>query len=85
MAACDHMHDWWYGNQLGGYVSMGVIPDESHYGIDTNLCFSYPCEISTSGEWKIVEGLELNEFQKEKLLATEKELHGERDIALKKQ
>lgn len=23
-AACEHMHDWWHGNQMGGIVSMGV-------------------------------------------------------------
>jgi len=32
-AACEHMHDWWNGNQRGGWVSMGVIPEKSHYGI----------------------------------------------------
>jgi len=42
-AACEHMHDWWNGNQEGGYVSMGVIPEESHYGISTDVCYSYPC------------------------------------------
>merc|ERR1711865_836355 len=24
-AICEHMHDWWFGNQIGGWVSMGVI------------------------------------------------------------
>ena len=32
-AACEHMHDWAYGNQEGGCVSMGVIPDTYNYGI----------------------------------------------------
>ena len=31
-AACEHMHDWWFGNQQGGYVSMGVISEQEHYG-----------------------------------------------------
>jgi malate/lactate dehydrogenase len=42
-AACEHMHDWWNGNQRGGLVSMGVIPEESHYGIQTGICYSFPC------------------------------------------
>ena len=42
-AACEHMHDWWYGNQQGGWVSMGVIPSEQHYGINNEICYSYPC------------------------------------------
>jgi malate dehydrogenase len=49
-AACEHMHDWWFGNQQGGYVSMGVIPETSHYGIDTGICYSYPCNV-VNGEW----------------------------------
>ena len=61
-AACEHMHDWWFGNQKGGYVSMGVITDKSPYGLDTDLCYSYPCNIDSKGEWTIVEGLKLNEF-----------------------
>jgi len=57
-AICNHVHDWWYGcsspNQV---VSMGVIPEESHYGISNQICFSYPVTIQKDGEWKIVDGL----------------------------
>jgi len=24
-AVCEHMHDWWFGNLEGGYVSMALI------------------------------------------------------------
>ena len=78
-AACDHMHDWWLGS-AGKYVSMGVIPETSFYGIDQNLCFSYPCELE-NGEWKIVENLKLNDFQMEKIKISEEELKSERDVA----
>ena len=44
-AACEHMHDWWYGNQQGGYVSMGVMPEESHYGITNEICYSYHAKL----------------------------------------
>lgn len=72
-AACEHMHDWWVGNSQGGWVSMGVIPSESHYGIDTDLCFSYPCQV-VDGEWKIVDGLQINDFSNQKIKKNESEL-----------
>ena len=80
-AACEHMHDWWFGNQQGGWVSMGVIPEESHYGIDNGICYSYPCNV-VNGEWKIVDGLEINSFSREMMQKNEKELQGERKMAL---
>ena len=45
-AICEHMHDWWFGNQQGGWVSMGVIVEGGKYGIDGDLCFSYPCNVN---------------------------------------
>lgn len=80
-AICEHMHDWWFGNQLGGYVSMGVIVEGGKYGVDGDLCFSYPCMVK-DGEWEIVEGLEINEFSQAKIKATEAELIEERQMAL---
>eukprot|EP00355_Strombidium_rassoulzadegani_P003267 CAMPEP_0168612750 /NCGR_PEP_ID=MMETSP0449_2-20121227/3084_1 /TAXON_ID=1082188 /ORGANISM="Strombidium rassoulzadegani, Strain ras09" /LENGTH=298 /DNA_ID=CAMNT_0008653337 /DNA_START=177 /DNA_END=1073 /DNA_ORIENTATION=- len=80
-SACDHVHDWWYGNQQGGIVSMGVIPDKSYYGLDTGICYSYPCQC-VDGEWKIVEGLKINQFSKDRMKKNEKELLEERKMAL---
>ena len=80
-AICEHMHDWWFGNQLGGYVSMAVIVEGGKYGVDGDLCFSYPCNCK-DGEWQVVEGLEINEFSQAKIKATEKELLEERSMAL---
>ena len=82
-AACEHMHDWWNGNQKGGWVSMGVIPDESHYGIQTGICYSFPCQV-VNGEWKIVDGLDINQFSREKMTKNEQELLEERKMALGK-
>jgi malate/lactate dehydrogenase len=69
-ACCEHMHDWWFGNIKGGIVSMGVIPEESHYGISTGLCYSFPCEI-VNGDWRIVDGLEINSFSADKMKKNE--------------
>ena len=82
-AACEHMHDWWHGNQQGGLASMCVIPEESHYGIATGICYSFPCRI-VDGEWTIVDGLEINAFSKEKMKQNEQELLEERKMALGK-
>ncbi|KAF8386753.1 mdh-1 [Pristionchus pacificus] len=79
-AACDHIHDWYKGTPAGSFVSMAV-PSDGSYGIPEGLIFSFPVTIS-NGEWKIVQGLELNDFAKEKIAVTTKELLEERDEAL---
>ena len=80
-AACEHMHDWWFGNQEGGWVSMGVIVEGGKYGVDGDLCFSYPCTVQ-NGEWAVVEGLTINEFSRQKIDTSMKELQEERQMAL---
>jgi malate dehydrogenase len=75
-AAIDHVHDWVNGTD-GEWVSMAVVSDGS-YGVDEGLVSSFPVTCS-NGEWSIVEGVELNDFSKEKIEATVDELRGERD------
>ncbi|VDN07810.1 unnamed protein product [Thelazia callipaeda] len=79
-AACDHIRDWHFGTKPDEWVSMG-IPSDGSYGIPAGLVFSFPVTIS-GGEYKIVQGLELNDFAKEKIAITQKELEEERDEAL---
>ena len=74
-AAIDHMRDWALGSD--GVVSMGVYSDGS-YGIDKGLIYSYPVTCA-NGDWSIVEGREINDFSREKMTATERELQEERD------
>jgi len=74
-AAIDHMHDWALGSD--GIVSMGIYSDGS-YAIDEGLIYSFPVRCS-GGDWAIVEGIEVNEFSREKMLATMIELAEERD------
>jgi malate/lactate dehydrogenase len=81
VAACDHVKSWWYGNPEDSYVSMGVIQEGGKYGVDGDLCFSYPCTIK-NGEWEIIEGLEIDEFSREKINLSMKELQEERKLAL---
>lgn len=79
-AACDHMHDWWNGTQPGQYVSMGVISDGS-YGAPKDVVYSFPVEIKNK-QWKIVQGLTLDDFAKSKLAITSKELLEEKSEAM---
>ncbi|MEO0438273.1 MAG: malate dehydrogenase [Pseudomonadota bacterium] len=76
-AAIDHMRDWALGTSDDEWVSMGVYSDGS-YGIEEGLIYSFPCRCE-AGQWTIVTDLAVNEFSKERMLATEKELREERD------
>lgn len=76
-AAIFHMRDWALGSAEGDWVSMGVYSDGS-YGIDKGLIYSFPC-VCKNGNWEIVQGVEINDFSRTKMQATEKELQEERD------
>merc|ERR1719246_211582 len=80
-AACDHVHDWWYGTS-GKCTSMGVISDGNHYGAPEGIIYSFPCTIDHSGEWQIINGLKIDEMSRTRMDATGKELVDERKMAL---
>ena len=75
-AAIAHMRTWVQGTEAGDWVSMGVYSDGS-YGIAEGLIYSFPCTCE-AGDWKIVQGLEINEFSRDKMSATEQELTEEK-------
>ena len=56
-----------------------AIPSDGSYGIPEGLIFSFPLRSKGKGDYEIVQGLELNEFSKEKIQATSSELEMERD------
>jgi len=76
-AAIDHMRSWALGSN-GGWVSMGVFSGGNSYGIDQDLMFALPvtCE---NGEWKEVTGLEVSDFARKMISATEAELLSEKE------
>jgi malate dehydrogenase len=80
-AALDHVREWVQGTESGNWVSMAV-PSDGSYGVDEGLISSFPCTCS-NGDWKVVEGLEHNDFSKEKIEATVNELREERDTVKK--
>jgi malate dehydrogenase len=76
-AAIDHVHDWTLGTPDGDWVSMGV-PSDGSYGVDEGVISGFPCTCS-GGEWRIVEGLDIDDFSRERIDASVDELKGERD------
>ena len=74
-AVIEHFRDWVHGTD--DVVSMGVYSDGS-YGIEAGLIYSYPV-VCADGDWKIVGGLDINDFSREKMRATGAELQEERD------
>jgi malate dehydrogenase len=76
-AAIDHVHDWVLGTPEGDWVSMG-IPSDGSYGIDEGIICGFPCTCS-GGEWQIVQGLEIDDFSRERIDASVDELKSEHD------
>jgi malate dehydrogenase len=75
-AAIDHVRDWVLGTPDGDWVSMAV-PADGSYGIE-GVFSGYPCTCS-GGAYEIVQGLDLDEFSRERVDASVAELQGERD------
>lgn len=74
-AAIDHIHDWALGTN-GKWVTMG-IPSDGSYGIPEGVIYGVPvtCE---NGEYTRVEGLEIDDFSRERMNVTLQELEEER-------
>ncbi len=55
-----------------------AVPSDGSYGVDEGLISGAPCRCS-DGEWELVEGLEINDFSRERIDKTVAELRDERD------
>jgi len=75
-AAIDHMRTWALGTAEGDWVSM-AIPSDGSYDIEPGIMYSYPVTCA-NGEYEIVQGLEISEFSRSRMDATEDELRQER-------
>ncbi|WP_315582970.1 malate dehydrogenase [Actinomyces viscosus] len=75
-AAIDHVHDWVLGTS-GAWTSSSVMSDGS-YGVPEGIISSFPC-ISENGEWKIVQGLEIDDFSRGRIDASAAELVEEKN------
>jgi len=76
-AALDHVHTWFHGTPAGDWVSMAV-PSDGSYGIREGVIYSYPVTVA-DGDYRIVQGLPIDEFSRKRMEATDAELREERD------
>ena len=76
-AAIDHMRDWTLGTPKNDWVSM-AIPSDGSYGIAEGIIYSFPVRCA-NGQYEIVQGLDISDFSRERMSATEQELIEERD------
>ncbi|TXL14167.1 malate dehydrogenase [Methylococcaceae bacterium HT4] len=79
-AAICQMRSWVFGTETSDWsdwVSMAVISDGS-YGVEKGLFFSFPVQVSSSGEVSIVQELEIDDFSKSCIKASVQELKDER-------
>jgi malate dehydrogenase len=54
-----------------------AVPSDGSYGVEPGIIYSVPCECR-NGDYRVVQGLEIDEFSRERMDATEKELREER-------
>eukprot|EP00455_Lapot_gusevi_P028625 TRINITY_DN305_c0_g1_i7.p2 TRINITY_DN305_c0_g1~~TRINITY_DN305_c0_g1_i7.p2 ORF type:complete len:382 (+),score=179.51 TRINITY_DN305_c0_g1_i7:60-1148(+) len=79
-ATVDHMRDWIMGTPKGQFVSMAV-PSDGSYGVPKGIVYSFPV-VCQNGKYKIVQGLKIDDFSKQKMKLTADELVDERKMAL---
>jgi malate dehydrogenase len=75
-SALDHMRSWALGTAEGDWVSM-AIPADGSYGISEGVIYSYPC-VCKNGQYEIVQGLDIDDFSRERMQLTDQELREER-------
>jgi malate dehydrogenase len=75
-SAIDHVRDWALGTPAGEYTSMAV-PSDGSYGIAAGIIYSFPVTCK-DGKYEIVQGLEVSDFSRKLMDATDAELREER-------
>jgi len=75
-SAIDHMRDWALGTPGNDWVSMAV-PADGSYGIAPGVIYSFPCRCN-QGKYEIIQGLEISDFSRERMDASDAELREER-------
>jgi malate dehydrogenase len=74
-AILSHVRDWVMGTDE--WVSV-VVPSDGSYDIPEGLMYSFPVTIK-NGDISIVQGLEIDDFNRTHMLETQRELEQERD------
>lgn len=76
-ASIVHMRDWVRGTPEGSWATV-ALPSRGEYGTVPGVVTGLPCR-SDGGEWQVVEGLEIDDFQRARIDASVAELVSERD------
>jgi malate dehydrogenase len=76
-AAIGHVHTWINGTPEGDWTSAGVVSDGS-YNVPEGVLSSFPV-VARDGKFEIVQGLDIDEFSRERIDASVAELSEERD------
>lgn len=77
-AAVDHMRDWVQGTH--GRWTTVALPSTGEYGVDPGLVFGFPV-VGENGQWQVIEGLEINDFQRPRIDANVEALRSEAEVA----
>jgi malate dehydrogenase len=76
-ATVDAARDWLLGTPQGDWVSMAVVSDGA-YGVPEGLISSFPVT-TKDGNWTIVQGLDIDDFSRERIDKSTAELADERN------
>ena len=76
-SAIDHMRSWALGTPKWDWVSMSV-PSDGSYGIEPGIIYSVPC-VCSDGDYQVVQNLEIDDFSRERMDASDAELREERE------
>lgn len=76
-AAMEHIRSWVLGTPDGDWVSMAV-PSDGSYGVPSGLISSFPCTCA-NGSYSIVQGLDIDNYNRVKIDTSVNELIEERD------
>jgi malate dehydrogenase len=76
--AIDHVKSLLSATSTGDWVSMATV-SKGEYGVPAGLVCGYPCTTDGKGGWKVVEGVQLDEFGKGKFAKTLAELQEEKE------
>ncbi len=76
-AAIDHVRTWVSGTADDDWASMAV-PSDGSYGVAEGIVYSFPVRCR-GASYEIVQDLPCNDFSREKMQVTERELLEERD------
>jgi malate dehydrogenase len=78
-AAVDHAHSLYTVTDKSDSASLCVVSDGS-YGAPEGLISSFPCTTDGKGNWKVIQGLAMDDWSQQKAKVSTDELVKERDV-----